>query len=83
MHNADLYKLLAEADATADEVTVTLPVLAETNELVTVPETALTLEVTRMDDEATGTDVTTDAEGVGVMNESALDDTLAVAVGQR
>lgn len=62
---------------------MTPPVLAETNELVTVPETALALDVTRMDDEATGTDVTNDAEEVGLMDGSALDDALAVAVGQR
>lgn len=62
---------------------MTLPVLAETNELVAVPETALALDVTRMDDEATGTDVMNDAEEVGLMDGSALDDALALAVGQR
>lgn len=78
-HNSHLYKPLAEADATADEVALLAP--TETNELVTDPETALTLDVNRMDDEGTDTDVRNDAEEEGLIDGSALID--ALAVGQR
>lgn len=51
------------------------------NELVADPETVLALDVVKMDDEATGTDVTNDAEEDGLTDGSALDE--ALAVGQR